>query len=239
MGKKEIKCTVIIPAAGQGKRFGNSLPKQFHKLEGIPIIIRTLLVCDKIDFINHIIIAVDTSYKKLLKDYIKSFGIEKKITLVKGGKERQDSICNAINNPHVKNSNIILVHDAVRPFASKKLYKDIFDSTIKYGAVIPGIKPKDTIKLIDQKGFVNSTMMRHFLRCIQTPQGFKTDIFIEIYNQMLLRKMIVTDDSSLAERIGVRVKVIEGEEENIKITTATDMLLAETILKNNEIRNIE
>jgi 2-C-methyl-D-erythritol 4-phosphate cytidylyltransferase len=239
MEQKEIKCTVIIPAAGQGKRFGNSLPKQFLNLEGIPIIIRTLMVCDKIDFINHIVIAVDTSYKKLLRDYIKSFGITKKITLVKGGKERQDSICNSIDNPHVQNSDIILVHDAVRPFASTKLYKDIFDSALKYGAVIPGIKPKDTIKLIDPKGFVNSTMMRQFLRHIQTPQGFKTDIFIEIYRQMVLRKMIVTDDASLAERIGVRVKVIDGEEENIKITTSIDMLLAESILRNNELKKLE
>jgi len=235
--KKEIRdldCTVIVPAAGQGKRFGNSLPKQFLDLNGIPVIIRTLKIFEDMDEVNNVIVAVDTSYKKLLQNLIKEFDIKKNISIIKGGKERQDSIFNAIKLQSLETSDIILVHDAVRPLASKKLFTKIVNATNTYGSSVPGIVPKDTIKRIKANGFVDCTFMRHMLRNIQTPQGFKTDIFLEIYRQMKLRKMVVTDDSALAEMLGFKVKIIEGEEQNIKITTAIDMLLACSILINEK-----
>jgi len=235
----KMNITVIIPAAGQGKRFGNKLPKQFLNLNGIPVIIRTLMIFDDIEEIQNVIIAVDSSYKKLLQDFILQFGIQKKVTFVRGGKERQDSIFNAIGLKAVQNSDLIIVHDAVRPLASQELFKRVIRFTNKFDAVIPGIMPNDTIKCIDSKGFVHSTFLRNNLRKIQTPQGFKTDVFLDMYRKMKSEKISVTDDAALAENAGYKVKIIEGEEQNIKITTAVDMLLASSVLKNNEINKQE
>ncbi|MFH1050458.1 MAG: 2-C-methyl-D-erythritol 4-phosphate cytidylyltransferase [bacterium] len=230
----EVNCTVIVPAAGKGKRFGNTLPKQFLELNKIPVIIRTLMIFEKMDEIKNVVIAIDTSYQKLLQDYIKQFNILKKITIIKGGKERQDSIFNALKTEAVKNADIILVHDAVRPFVSHNLCKKIIVAVQKHSAAIPGIVPKDTIKRINSKGFAVETPTRNMLRNIQTPQGFKKDIFLEIYRLMESNKMFVTDDASLAEQLGFKVKIVEGEEQNIKITSEIDLLLADSILKKTE-----
>ncbi len=234
MKQSSVNCTVIVPAAGQGKRFGNIIPKQFLELNNIPIIIRTLMIFDKIDEVNNAVISIDFSQRKFLQKLLKKYDIKTNITLVKGGEERQDSIYNAINSKPIKNSDLILVHDAVRPLASVRLIKKIISSSQKYGVSIPGLPPNDTIKVVNSKGFVDRTLIRNELRKIQTPQGFKKEIFLEIYKQMKPKKMIVTDDASLAEQLGYKVKIINGEEKNIKITTRLDLLLAENILKNNK-----
>jgi len=123
------------------------------------------------------------------------------------------------------------VHDAVRPFASPELFKHIIISAKKYGSAIPGLPPKETIKQVNEEGFVKKTISRDMLRNIQTPQGFQKDIFLKAYKLSKEKYLNVTDDASLVEQSGYKVKVVDGEEANIKITTPADMQLAENIIQ--------
>ncbi len=218
---------VIIPAAGIGKRFDNHIPKQYFDLNGIPILIRTLKTFDLIPEIIKVILVIDPEWQSFVENKNFKFKVEKTPVFVKGGKERQDSVANALFSNHLSNADIILIHDAVRPLFSVDLCHKVIAETKKYGAVIPAIKPTDTIKIIDENDFVSKTIDRSILRTIQTPQGFKKDILLIAYKNAKAKKLLFTDDASLVEAIGQKVKVINGEVTNIKITTPFDIQIAE------------
>jgi 2-C-methyl-D-erythritol 4-phosphate cytidylyltransferase len=226
-----VKVTVIIPAGGYGKRFGRDLPKQFVKLCDVPIIVRTLLTFEKISRVANIIIAVPGEWYDYLENELDDLGYGVETRLVPGGIKRQDSVNNALKNKLVDNSDIILVHDAVRLFASNLLIDRIIDATIEHGAVIPVIELKDTVKHIDGNGFVIGTPVRENLRNVQTPQGFKKEILLEAYQKAYDMKLYGTDDSSLVEAAGHPVFTINGEEKNIKITTEADFRYAEYLME--------
>jgi 2-C-methyl-D-erythritol 4-phosphate cytidylyltransferase len=228
-----MKCTVIVASGGEGKRFGADIPKQYLDLVGIPIIIRTLQVIDKVNSIDNVIIALDPNSRDFISKQISKHGIGKRIDLVDSGKERFNTVYNALQSDVIKDTDIILVHDAVRPFASVKLFENIIVAADKYGAAVPGLLPKETIKSIDSN-FVNDTIDRNSLRNIQTPQGFSKDILIDSYKRMNAEDMLITDDASLAEKSGYPVYVIEGEEWNIKITTPLDFIFAESYIRNKK-----
>lgn len=228
---ENLKCTVIIPAGGVGKRFGGQIPKQYIDLLDIPIIIRTIQIFDKIPLIHNIIISLNPEWFGFINDGVQKHRIQKIPVLVAGGKERQDSVLNCINLEQVKNADIILVHDAVRPCTTRDLVLNIIKSANEYGAAIPGLQARETTKLIDNEGFVKETISRTQLRNIQTPQGFKTGIFLRAYND-INSKQIFTDDASLVESLGLKVKIIEGEETNIKITNSNDIKVAESYIMN-------
>lgn len=230
--KNSMKIIVIVPSGGTGKRYGSKIPKQYLELMGIPVIIRSLMIFDKIKEISHIIIPVDRKWQKFILKNLEINKLKKSISFVKGGKERQDSVRNALKLEQVNDSDIILIHDAVRPLASPALVRRIIISTKKYCAVIPGLKPKESLKQINNKGFVERTINRDMISSIQTPQGFQTEIILKAYRN-INPKILVTDDASLVEQIGVKVKVVEGEETNIKITSQLDMKIAETLFKKN------
>lgn len=223
---------VIIPAAGIGQRFDEHIPKQFFDLNGIPILIRTLKTFDLISAISKIVLVLDPEWQSFIENKIFKFKVNKTTVFVKGGKERQDSVANALFSNHLSNAEIVLIHDAVRPLFSVDLCQRIIRETEKYNAVIPAIKPTDTIKLIDKNNFVQKTLKRSILRNVQTPQGFKKDILIKAYKNAKAKELLFTDDASLVESIGQKVKIIDGEITNIKITTLYDLQIAEKLEEN-------
>ena len=221
---------VIIPSAGKGIRLGGDIPKQYLKLKNIPVLIRTMLAFEEVADIDSYIIAINPYWEDFVAENIKIFGIKKEYIFVKGGKERQDSIYNALETDIASRSGLILVHDAVRPFASPKLINNIINTAKNYDAAIPGIPPVDTIKEINANADCIKTYDRDKLISVQTPQAFSTDLLISAYHHAKKMNFSGTDDASLVEYFGKKVKVIPGEAHNIKITTKFDMEIAEKIL---------
>jgi 2-C-methyl-D-erythritol 4-phosphate cytidylyltransferase len=227
--------TLIIPSGGSGKRFGNVTPKQYLDLCGIPVIIRTILCFNDRSDIDELIIAADPDYFDYINDKIKQYNIVLNIKLVKSGAERFNSVANSLMSDLSNKSQYVAVQDAVRPFVSHTLISKAFSEVRKYSAVIPGIIPKDTIKIIDENDFSNRTLNRNLYRNIQTPQVFDKNLLLEAYKYILDNSIDITDEASAVECIGHKVKIIEGEEFNIKLTTKQDFAVAEWIINNQSL----
>ncbi len=225
-----MECSVIIAAGGVGSRFGSNMPKQFHELDGVPLIIRALKVFESVPEVKNIIIAVNTDWREFLENKIFRFNISKVKKVIDGGVERQDSVWNGLIAEETKESDIILIHDAVRPITTVNLVHKVIRAALDFGAAIPALKPKDTIKATNGKGIVTETLKRSVLAMTQTPQGFWREILISAFEKAREDNFIGTDTASLVERAGYRVTIIEGDESNLKITTPLDMKIAELIL---------
>jgi len=219
----KMNCVVIIPAAGIGKRFNLPLPKQFTNVDGKPIIIQTVKIFDLVPLVTSIIVAANQEWIDYTHSLITKYDIVKPVHIIKGGKVRQDSVNNALKHKIIKNADIVLVHDAVRPFVSHELVNNVINSAIEYGAAVPALFPIETIKMVNKKGFVVRTLDRSKLCSVQTPQGFRQEIILEAYKYAYENRIYSTDDASLIEKVGYSVKIIQGEETNIKITTQSDL----------------
>lgn len=229
-----MKCCVIIPAGGVGKRFGSDLPKQFVEINSIPILIHTLRVFEDIKDVEAVILSVHSEWFTYTKELIKKYDIKKVAEIVIGGLERQDSVSHALRTKSVEAAEIVLVHDAVRPFVSAKLIQDVIDAAEEAGAVIPAIEPKETIKEKTHKGMVIKTIDRSKMCMVQTPQGFWQDVILNAYTQASKANFNGTDSASLVEFIGYKVTIIEGEDTNLKITTPFDLKIGKMILDENQ-----
>ena len=147
-----------------------------------------------------------------------------------GGNERQYSIANGLKLLP-DDAEIILVHDAARPLISRQTINDVIDAAEKFGGAIAAVPSKDTIKIIDDEGFVKYTPPRRELVVVQTPQGFHREILLRAYDKAAEEKFLGTDDASLVEKLGARIKIVAGGYENIKIMTPEDINVAETFLR--------
>lgn len=223
--------SVVIPAAGSGRRFGSALPKQFVELAGKPILVHTALAFEQSDAVDTIVIAAHPSFIEDIWELARRFGITKIAACVAGGSERQHSILQALATPEVQQSDIVLVHDAVRPFVESALITSIAQAARQHGAVVPGLPPKDTIKEVDTANAVVRTCNRSTMRTVQTPQGFSRTVLHEAYQHANAKGFLGTDDASVVEYAGYSVRVVEGSEENIKITTPFDMRIAEMLVQ--------
>ena len=220
----EIIYTLIVAAAGIGKRMNLGYPKQFLECEGKPLFIFCLETAEKSSVINDIVIVTGEDSIDFVKEQCKKYRIDKVREVVAGGKERQDSIYNAIKL--CKNSDIIAVQDGVRPFMQEKFLvegRKVLLENSEVDGVVVGIPVKDTIKVIDKNSNVLKTPERASLIAAQTPQIFKSEVLKEAYSRAEAEKFLGTDDSSLVERIGGKIIFIEGDYNNIKITTQEDL----------------
>jgi 2-C-methyl-D-erythritol 4-phosphate cytidylyltransferase len=216
------KVGVVIPAGGLGKRFGAKKPKQLVEINGIPILQHTLHKFQSCPAVDFIVVSSHPKYVTDVEKIIKRNKFTKIISVVSGGRHRQDSVWNAVREIVKHQPDIILIHDAVRPFVSNKIILNVIQAVKKYEAAIPAVAPKDTIKISDNDGFVITTPDRNKLFAVQTPQGFKTKIIVEAFQKAHADKFYGTDDSSLVERLGKKVKIVESDYMNIKITTKED-----------------
>jgi 2-C-methyl-D-erythritol 4-phosphate cytidylyltransferase len=219
---------VIIPAAGQGKRMGAGKNKLLLELNSIPVFIHSLKVFEEDELCDGIILAIHPQDEAEFNSLLNKHGVKKVLELVPGGKERQDSIYNALKT--VKTDGIILVHDAARPFILKEHIHRLLDTAQETGAAIIGVPAKDTMKTV-RDDVVMATVERSSLWAVQTPQAFRFSLLYRAYEQAEKDEFIGTDDSSLVERISYPVTMVEGDYDNIKLTTQEDLFFAQAILQ--------
>ncbi len=224
---------VIIPAAGSGTRLGGGVAKQFLDLQGIPILAHTLQRFEQHPAIDVIAIA-GSSTVELITEIVRTIRASKVIWIGTGGPRRQDSVWNALQALGDAALQIVLIHDAVRPFVAPTLIDAVIDATVTYGAAIPVIPPNDTIKEGPGGGFVKITPDRSKLWMVQTPQGFRYDLIIDAYRQAEQDQFTGTDDASLVEHFGVPVKMVQGSRDNFKITTGEDLEIARYLASRKE-----
>lgn len=220
----------IIVAAGQGSRIGGALPKQFQPVGGKPILSYTLKKFEDCSRIQDVVLVTAPEWKSYAAQEIVDrfdFRIVKKI--VAGGQERQDSVFAGLKALD-GSPEIVVIHDAVRPFVSLGKIEEVIEASEEHGAAILAVPPKDTIKT-EKDGFVDKTLDRNFLWSVQTPQVFKYDLIMKAYKKAFEDGIYQTDDSALVERVGAKVKIVEGEHDNIKITTPADLQFAEMKLR--------
>jgi 2-C-methyl-D-erythritol 4-phosphate cytidylyltransferase len=223
-----MKVAAVIAAGGRGRRMNSTLSKQFLMLKGRPILYYTLNTFESLQEIDEIILVVGSSdiiyaQREILMPY--RF---RKVKLVEGGKERQDSVYNGLRSCSPQ-TDIVVIHDGVRPFVTRKIILDSIEAAKKYRAVGVGVPVKDTIKVVD-KGFILNTPDRKTLWAIQTPQTFEYSLILKAHEEARKSGFYGTDDTVLVERLGFPVRMIEGAYENIKITTPEDMIVAEAFL---------
>ena len=211
-----MKTDVLILAGGSSQRM-RGINKQLAEVGGIPVIARSALAFEHCPGISDIIIAARECDIDGIKSLCESYGITKLKTIAVGGASRTDSARNAFSCS--ENADIIMVHDGARPYISDELIQRVMSAAEEYGAAIPALPVTDTIKFTDERGFSSGTPDRSTLRRVQTPQAFKA----ELYREMILSGREATDDAGLAELLGIKVKLVEGDPKNIKITTPDDL----------------
>lgn len=226
------KITAIITAAGSGKRMNTDLKKQYLELQNKPILAHTIEIFEKIDIVNDIVLVCpgdDIDYVQ--SDIVDKFNFKKVILIAAGGKERQNSVFNALKKIKCRYDDIVLIHDGVRPFVSETSILNSIESAIEFGASVVGVKPKNTTKTL-RAGSILETLNRDELFSVQTPQTFQFDIISGCYEKAFEDNFYSTDDSALVEKYADHIQIIpiEGDYFNIKITTEEDLVFANAIL---------
>lgn len=231
---KDYFVSVIIAAAGMSNRMGSKINKQFIAIDNKPILAHTLEKFDKCKYIDEIIVvSKEEEVEYCRKEIVKKYGFKKVTNIVRGGKERQDSIYNGIMALNEK-TDIVLTHDGARPFIRTESIEAGILGVIEYGACVIGVPVKDTIKVIDPNKVVHHTPKRDLLWAAQTPQCFWADLLKQGYEYAIDEGIVGTDDSSLVEKIGQPIKMIMGSYDNIKITTPEDLIIADSFIKDRE-----
>lgn len=218
--------TVIIPAAGQGKRMQADKNKVLLEIDSQPVIERTVAVFEADDNCQSIYLAARKEEIPVLKQMLSAYSKVKAI--VEGGTERQYSIYNALKA--IETCDIVMVHDAARPFISHETLSELYVAAEQYGAAIAAVPAKDTVKVVESNT-VKETPDRHTLWLVQTPQAFSYKLLMRANDQAMEAHFVGTDDASLVERTGHAVHIVESSYDNIKLTTPEDLYFAEAILK--------
>ncbi|MBI5055852.1 MAG: 2-C-methyl-D-erythritol 4-phosphate cytidylyltransferase [Nitrospirae bacterium] len=227
------KVIAIVPAAGLGKRFNASIKKTFADLNGVPLLVHTLKRLNSEKLISEVVPALSAEDIENGHEMVKAHNLSKIKRIAPGGKERQDSIYNALKlleRAGIDPGSIVLIHDGVRPFIPKGLIENLISDLENFDGVIPGIPVKDTLKEVSSDNVVVTTMNRENIRAIQTPQAFTFGVIKKAYDAAYAEGSYATDDAALVEKIGGRVKIVTGSPYNIKVTTPEDMEMAEWLM---------
>ncbi len=233
----------VIPAAGQGSRMGvGKANKQFLELQGIPVLIRTLLAFEQSPRIDGIAVVANPSDRVCIQALCEQYRITKLIGIAAGGETRQDSVRNALeflsdylggkNLPGSDKKDYVLIHDGARPFVSNAIIERCIDGAIRYHACGAGVPVKDTIKQVRPDGTIFHTPPREELWAIQTPQAFLLSLIEPLHRKAFREGLSFTDDTAIAEHYGEKVHMVTGGYQNIKITTPEDLLYGEVLLRN-------
>ncbi|MEK7373589.1 MAG: 2-C-methyl-D-erythritol 4-phosphate cytidylyltransferase [Thermodesulfobacteriota bacterium] len=226
-----MKTVAIIPAGGSGRRMGSGIPKQYLLLGGIPVLVHTLQVFQSSPVVDEIFLVVpEGDIPEVRNAIVGRYNLFKVSLIVAGGAERQDSVRNAL--AHLREEHgIVLVHDGVRSFVSGELIQRVVAAAEADGAVAVGVRVKDSVKEVNSAGWVIKTVTREGLWLTQTPQAFRKPLILAAYERAAADGFCGTDDASLVERMGVPVRMIPGDYDNIKVTTPEDLTLGEAIIR--------
>ena len=222
-----MKVGAIIPAAGRGKRIGASVPKQFLEIQGKPLLHHTLTVFASCKLIDYVVLVMPrTDVDEIGKDWLNKYAIVREVVV--GGEQRQDSVYNGFNSLE-EGTDIVVVHDGVRPFTTPQMITATVEAAQQHGAAITAIPVSDTVKQAAD-GFVKQTVSRDGLWRVQTPQAFQCGLLQQAFKKAKKDSYYGTDEGSLVEYLGERVKIVPGSELNIKITRKEDLVLGESLL---------
>ena len=241
-----MKVFVIIPAAGLGTRMASvpagkaakpAASKQFLELDGVPVLVHTLRAFAKSAEVNQIIVALrkpemDAFRARLSADAPEI--LKGDLKFVEGGEHRQHSVANGLAAVSAAADDVVLVHDAVRPFVTQEMIREVIAAARKYGAAIAAVPAVDTVKQVERTAegaLIKTTIPREKIVLAQTPQGFRYDVLKKAFDEAAADGFIGTDEASLVERSGHAVAVVMGSPRNIKITTPGDLQLASFYLK--------
>ncbi|MBT2583612.1 2-C-methyl-D-erythritol 4-phosphate cytidylyltransferase [Planococcus sp. ISL-109] len=219
--------TVVLPAAGSGKRMKANRNKLLLELSSKPIFIYTLEVFDRDPNCDGMWLAVKEDERQLIEDYVERYSIKKVKGYATGGAERQDSVRAGLEM--VEPCDIVLVHDAARPFISPAVISELVQQASESGAAIAGVPVKDTIKKV-RDGLITETVDRQDLWMIQTPQAFRYELLLEAALLAQADAFLGTDEAMLVERTGHAVQIVESTYENVKMTTPDDLIYGKAIL---------
>ncbi|MDP9262958.1 MAG: 2-C-methyl-D-erythritol 4-phosphate cytidylyltransferase [Acidobacteriota bacterium] len=242
-----MKVLVIIPAAGLGTRMAAAPKagkkpgpsKQFAEIGGVPILILTLRKFAAAEGVNEIYVALPKGEVEPFRSRLEKESFAKKVQLVEGGENRQQSVANALAQVKAEAEDIVLVHDAVRPFVDAGIIRNVIEAAEKHGAAIAGVPAVDTVKQVERTSdgaIVASTIPRERVVQVQTPQGFRFALLKKAFEEAQADGFTGTDEASLVERAGHEVAVVMGSARNIKITTPADLELAEFYLAQEKRR---
>ncbi|MCD5383464.1 2-C-methyl-D-erythritol 4-phosphate cytidylyltransferase [candidate division WOR-3 bacterium] len=230
-----MSVSVIVVAGGRGRRVGGGVPKQFLSINGTPIIFFSLADFEEEPLIDEVIVVTLPEWISYIDKEIETRGYKKVKSIVEGGRRRQDSFKNGLD---IISGDIVIDHDAVRPFPFTLNIKSMIEKCKRFGAVIPIVPVNDTIKYLKNER-VERTVNREGLFLIQTPQVFKSDILRKAYKRVESVKVHLTDTASLLESAGIPIFTIPGSVFNIKITTKDDLKLASAIKTGVRVKRIK
>ena len=226
-----MKISAIIPAAGRGTRIGSPTPKQFLFLNGKPILNHTLEVFERSGIIDSLVlVGPEQEVKTTLAQWLETSSIVTQV--VAGGEKRQDSVFNGFQALD-KDTDIVVVHDGVRPFVTMEMILESVEAAKRHGAAIVAVPIGDTLKKVNPGGFVECTVDRERIWKVQTPQAFQYGVLHKAFQKAAVDSFYGTDEGSLIERMGGEIKIVPGSELNIKITRREDLVLGESILNNS------
>lgn len=226
-----MKTLAIIPAGGSGTRLGGAMPKQYLLLDGIPILVHTLLAFQAASLVDAIYLVLpDEDVKQAPQKILSQHNLTKVKRILPGGERRQDSVKRGVDLIGT-DYDLVAIHDGVRPFVSPAIINTAIKEASRYLAVTVGLPVTDTIKKVDGRRFICETVNRDQLWLTQTPQVFSAPLLKQAYESAYTDNYYGTDDAALIERIGQKVMMIMGSYDNIKITTAFDLQWGEFILK--------
>lgn len=214
------RVAVIVAAAGRGTRMGSPVPKQFLEIGGVPVIVKTLKVFQRMDEVDYIFVVTNEDYVDHCRAITKRAGIDKISSIVPGGEHRQDSVYNALMEINRKHPGVayVLIHDGARPYVSEDIIRHVLEATEKKGAAVACVAMKNSIRHSSA-----GSVSREEYVSVQTPQGFKKAELIRSYEAALEENYYGTDDAELVERAGFPIELVQGEYQNIKITTKEDL----------------
>ena len=229
----ERKNTAIVLAAGQCKRMNSRVQKQFLELGGKPVLYYSLNCFQQSPLITDIILVTGAESVAFCKEEIvEKYGLTKVTKVIPGGKERYDSVYEGLLA--CENSDFVLIHDGARPFNTQEILERGMNGARETGACVIGMPSKDTVKVADEKGFVQETPERNLVWAVQTPQIFEYSLIRNAHEKIRCGNMEgITDDAMVVERAsGAKISLAEGSYKNLKITTPEDLDIAEIFLKN-------
>ena len=229
--EKEPHCSAVIVAAGSSERMGSD--KLTAELGGIPVLARTLRVFEACAMVDEIVVVTRADRIEEIAELCKSHGISKVSKVLAGGATRVESALVGVSEVQPK-APLIAIHDGARPLVTAELIERTVRAAREHYAAVPVIPSTDTLKAVDAKGFVVGTVDRASTFRVQTPQVFKADFIKGALTKAMEKNLPLTDDCSAVEMMGVRTMTVPGDEDNIKLTTPRDMILAEAILRKRE-----
>jgi 2-C-methyl-D-erythritol 4-phosphate cytidylyltransferase/2-C-methyl-D-erythritol 2,4-cyclodiphosphate synthase len=223
-----MNASAIIVAAGSGVRLGRSAPKAFVKIGGRTMLSYSLRVVASVAAIREIVITVPEGFEGAARAEVTATSVRIPVKITCGGAERQDSVRIALALTSSE-SDLVVVHDAARPMATTKIFEACLEAALRAGGAIAAIPLADTLKRVVD-GAITETIARAKIWQAQTPQAFRRDILVAAHRRAVDQRILATDDADLVERNGIRVEVIEGSTANIKITTPSDLAIAEALV---------